>query len=309
MEVGAPDFKGEGEMTKAKVKAKLKAKLSSWWERWHLPFLMVLVSLLGVIIILVAYILLTEGKGDWQLLHDIGVGFLVAGILGITVDQVLRRQLAKEAFVASIGYILPDELKEEMKWIYEAHILCIEHIQTCKLTAIDDDTCILNVRTQRRFINVSGIRSLVEKCGVGIDEWFHKTGSSRILSFGYIKGDDKWDAKDESIKKTDCGWEIKGVPAIYLGASDELIVWSEVEEIKRTNDANYWAFEYPTRNPQVTIDAYKGIKTKVQFGYRLPAEQLGLNAYRLSGTLLPHQRIEIRWWREADSVNWKKGGS
>jgi len=278
---------------------------ASWWEKWRLSFLMILVSLLGIILILVAYILETRGKGDWQLLRDIGVGFLVAGILGITVDQVLKRQLARDAFKASIGYILPDELKGEMEWIYETHVLCVQHIQICKLTPIDDEYCKLHVTMHRTFQNISLSRTSIDKPGVGLDEWFHKVGSSQILRFGYVRGEEKWEADKNNFSKTECGWEIKDAKKISLAPNEEVTISFETEEIKRTNDANYWAFGYPTRSPQVIVEGYDGIHMKVRFGYRLPAELLGSNTYRLTGTLLPDQRVEIRWWKEKDSANWR----
>src|SRR5262249_54505662 len=40
-----------------------------------------------------------------------------AGVLGLTVDIFLKREIARDVFVAAFRYVLPDELKEEVRRI------------------------------------------------------------------------------------------------------------------------------------------------------------------------------------------------
>ncbi|MBV8952630.1 MAG: hypothetical protein JO179_00740, partial [Solirubrobacterales bacterium] len=43
----------------------------------------------------------------------LGESLIVAAALGLTVDFFYKRELARDAFEASLGYLLPDELKAE----------------------------------------------------------------------------------------------------------------------------------------------------------------------------------------------------
>lgn len=129
----------------------------SWWETQRVTLLSVFVFLVGIVLVVLSYVIYQNHQSDWQILRDIGSGFIVAGILGAGIDQILRRQLAEDAFKATIGYLLPDELKGEMQWIYEQSILCIQHIQTSELKPIQDnpDICELYTTIQRTYKNIS----------------------------------------------------------------------------------------------------------------------------------------------------------
>ena len=131
--------------------------------------------------------------------------------------------------------------------------------------------------------------------GLGIDEWFHEEGTSRIISFGFSKLGTKSEVL-EPIKRphTIAVKEQK----IALGPKEEVTVWFEAEEIKYRNDEQVWNFGSPTLNPTVNVKAFEGISIGVGFGYRSPAEELGIGIYRLKGTLLPSQILIIRWWRK-----------
>lgn len=282
-----------------------KTKMESLWERWGILAIMMFVFLFGVILLLLSILYLEPESTGRLLLEGLAIALIIAAVLGIGIESVFRRQLVTDAFKASIGYILPDELKGEMEWIYGTRILCTQHTQICKLTPIDDEHCRLHVTMHRTFQNISLSRASMDKPGVGIDEWFFKIGESRIIRFGYVQGEERWEADKSNIHKTECGWEIKDAKKISLAPREEVTISFETEEIKRTNDSNLWAFGFPTRSPQVIVESYEGIHMTVRFGYRSPAELIGTNTYRLAGTLLPDQRVEIRWWREEDSAKWK----
>lgn len=159
-------------------------KPKTWLERWRITAIMVFILLLGIILLFVGNLFL-QAWADWKFgLDSLAVALIIAGILGLTIDRFFRQQFAEDAFKASIGYVLPAELKGEMEWIYNCHIICTSHIQRFELLPIDDETCTIRVNTLRTLRNVG---SSVDHAnlGLGIDEWFHNTGSSRIISFGY----------------------------------------------------------------------------------------------------------------------------
>jgi len=293
-----------------RIRKEKNAMKKSWWETQRVTILMFGVFLVGIIILLISYQLNISHRGDWQLVHDIGIGFIVAGLLGAGIDQILRRQLAEDAFKATIGYLLPDELKGEMQWIYEQSILCIQHIQTSELRPIQDnpDICELYTTIQRTYENISANTediTLGGGWGGSIFEWFHKGYSSDILSFTYTTNTE--DAK--SILQKEYGeYGHIGVKEVKVKLAPGVTITTvmKTKEVKHTSDLDSWAFLYPTKNPQVTIKAYEGIKIRVIFGYREKAQKLSEDTFMLKGTLLRGQRLNIQWVRISDEEQWKK---
>ena len=271
-------------------------KKNRWWKHWHLP----LVFLIGFMLFLASHLLMHHGMVDWSLLHDIGVAFMIAAILSVTVDLAVRGQLVEDVFKASIGYILPKELKGELEWIYSSHILCAEHTQTCELHRIDNDTCTIHTNMIRKFRNIS---SSTEPLVIGgsLNEWCYHTGKSKIISFGYTKLGEEYEIK-ETVKKEGGIISIKE-QEVPLVPNEEVTVWFESEEVMRTADEQIWVFGCPTMNPSVTVKVFEGLSAAVNFGYRSPAEQLGIGTHRLKGTLLPGQGITVRWWDSSKSEN------
>jgi hypothetical protein len=277
-----------------------KRERKGWWARIpSTTMAMAFAFAFGILFVILSY-RFESTSWDHKLMHDIGIAFTVAGLLGVGVDQALRKQLAEDAFKASIGYLLPEELRGEMEWIYSTHILCVEHIQTCELREIDTDTCAIRIGILRKFRNISSSNETLT-LGVATDEWFHKGGTSKILAFGYTK----LGTKIESFEtvKTSHAISIKE-QEISLAPQEEIAAWFEVEEFKRRNDAQLFVFGYPTLNPMVTVRAFEGIEIEAGFGYRSTGEELAVGTYRLRGTLLPSQGIQIRWWEREKGEIW-----
>lgn len=281
----------------------VKMKPKIWWERWKITGIMLLVLLVGVVGLFACRLFLYEW--EWRLVvESVFVAILIAGILGLSIDRFFRQQFAEDAFKASIGYLLPGELKGEMEWIYKCHIICIHHFQRFELLSIDDELCTVHVNVNRTLHNISGGVESVE-LGVGVDEWFHKKGSSRIVTVGYLKQGKRWTESKEGIhidrKQTTINMKKRKVS---LAPNEKIDTWYEIEEIKRTNDIQGWNFAYPTLNPVVVVKAYEGLGVKVDFGYRIPSEQLSNDTYKLPGTLLPGQSLSVQWWRIEDANKW-----
>ena len=92
----------------------------SWWKQPTF-WILVGIAIFGIVIILITNFYIAEDRiGNWfTVINHIGIAFLVAGILGITIELFLSQRLAEDAFKATIGYLLPDELKPEMEWVYQ----------------------------------------------------------------------------------------------------------------------------------------------------------------------------------------------
>src|SRR4030042_848978 len=94
--------------------------LSKQWSiiRWLIP-----VALLGVILILIGNFC-EQQLGTWAfIIRDVGIAMLVAAILGVSIDLYLRQRLTEDVFKVAMGYILPEELRPEMEWVYKKNII------------------------------------------------------------------------------------------------------------------------------------------------------------------------------------------
>jgi hypothetical protein len=95
---------------------------------------------------------------------------LIAGILGLTVDTFLKREFARDVFVAAFRYVLPDELKEEVRRIISYKFLCTQSTTIIRLTTIDNDLMRAHISHERTFKNITDhAESFAGK--FAIDEW------------------------------------------------------------------------------------------------------------------------------------------
>lgn len=81
-------------------------------KRYNISLIMALVLAAGIIVVFLSYVFQQRISGLLEsILANVGIAMIVAGILGLTIDKLFRQQLAEDAFKASVGYILPEELK------------------------------------------------------------------------------------------------------------------------------------------------------------------------------------------------------
>jgi len=200
-----------------------------------LTIILAVILLFGMLLIVLSY---TPPLNNTQatnlgsdIAREIGIALVIASFLGASVEIFLRRQLAVDAFKATIGYLLPEELKGEMEWIYSTHILCVEHTQTCELSPIDDKMCAFYVKTIRKFRNISGSKESFP-LSTSVDEWFCEAHPSRIISFGYSK----LGTKRESFETVKNIHSISTKPQyVDLAPLEEIVEWFETEEILPRN--------------------------------------------------------------------------
>lgn len=258
--------------------------------------------LLGAVLIALSQLLNLADL--WKhLLRDFGIALVIAPILGFVVETRFRQRLVEDTFKASIGYLLPDELKEELQWIYTQGLLCVEHTQVCTLEISQEhpDCVILTGQLFRTFKNIGNSAFSFDR-GLAIDEWHHPSGlTSRILLEGREIEHDRRERSGTEIpiERDGAAVRISHPETISIPPQAILKVWVKYQEIKRENDAHEMVFRFPTINPQVILNLEEPMQAEVGFGHRA---QAGLkpeagNRYQLSGTLLPNQHIRIRWWR------------
>src|SRR5215472_595274 len=71
--------------------------------------------------------------------HEIGVALIIASLLGGSVDIYLRQGIAKDAFEGAMGYFLPSEIKEAVKYLGSIDWFAEEFSLTVKLEKMPND--------------------------------------------------------------------------------------------------------------------------------------------------------------------------
>lgn len=246
--------------------------------------------------------------------RDMGIAVLISVIVGWAIEWMHRQRLLEDVFKASVGYILPEELKDEVRALYEARFVCVEHVQESQLLPIDEhpNLVCLKTRVRRTFKNATSSKQDLES-RVSVTEWFnHPALRSRVLGMGAVLSDGC------QITKFHCGRETQGgkMNKIY-GVLDETITldldktctcWHETIETKRVTDVANFVFEYPTRNPHATLEPQlPNMIGIVRFNsrHRGDVDKIG-TTMRMNGTLVPYQGIELRWFPNQDYEAWAK---
>src|SRR5207244_2875635 len=114
----------------------------------------------------------------------------IAMVIGLTVDQFLSKRFAREAFLASVGYVLPQELRPEMQWLCQLRVLCTQDVVLCTFTPIGDSVKFHVHRTQV-VKNISNATYSLP-VGLGIDQWFRSEADSRIIKFAFVTDRQNW---------------------------------------------------------------------------------------------------------------------
>jgi hypothetical protein len=237
--------------------------------------------------------------------------------IGLGVDFAIKIRLAQDVFEASVGYVLPNDLKPEVRAVFDVHIVCIDHRQRCVLKKVDQ-TVILKEEIRRTLKNISDVAQPFP-IFLAVDEWFNPLGRSQILNLGYSMGDKETIIVREGRLAQGEGnrmWMDDHVlhaegKQVSLDAKKEIRIWQEFIEYKQANDDHFMFFTAPSKDPEVTFDVEDESGETLAtagFAHRLQNDVIsrGPCTVVLPGTLLPLQSIQIRWWnKEANASNVK----
>ena len=225
----------------------------------------------------------------------LGEALLIAGLLAISVDWFFKQQLVHDAFEASFGYLLPEGLKPEVRWLVGQQLLCVEYDQHFKLTEHGDQLRV-DIDLSRRIVN-AGPNTFHFEPEVWIDEWFQDVPSDIDILEVY-RGNDRLSALQDrtAIVREACAVRVK-LPGIDLDPTEDLREHWHGHEIKPRNGSYSQTVRFAVSNPTISVETCQGIKAEVQFGHRTPAARM-TDRWLLQGMLLPNQMIMIRWWEE-----------
>jgi len=239
---------------------------------------------------LVGVFLIVRTSGFW--IH-IGIALLVTGLLGLTIDKYLKRELSKEAVKAALGYVLPDALKEEMRWVVGLKFLAIEHAIKYEIRINEDGkTVSLHVEMTRRLKNFTETSQTITP-SLSIDEMGINGKPSRIEEFCYHLKNHAWKYIDGGKTKSKGDiLEITANKKERVPPDEWIEIKSKFQETKQINDVHFMVLTNPTVQPTISIQADNGIEHREGFTHRNgePRDDM------LKGTLLPYHSIYVRWW-------------
>jgi hypothetical protein len=276
-----------------------KWNLTEWISRAQIKIWLIL----GAIILIGAAGSLWYESLPWSWLSHVAQALcpplFTAGVLGLTVDAFLKREIARDVFVAAFRYVLPDELKDEVKRIIDYKFLCTESLSVVTIVPLPNNLVRVHISHERTFKNITG-HTEPFIATFALDEWGFADKSE--IEACYLMADGTTTNATENPeyenKKDAIGRKSEPV-AVKPGAIIRTVV--KGFEIHRDNDQVHMEFGHPSTNPVVRVEAPQGISHSCSFG--IPNEKIIRSnitkQYKLEGTQFPGQHTRIRWWPES----------
>jgi hypothetical protein len=122
-----------------------------------------------------------------DLILAVGTALIIAAVLAATVDQWLKQRLLRDAFKELFGWLLPEQLREELSWVYEQPLLCDRHELILRLTEADDDLLTLRMESHRDVRNITS-HMIPWRPIFAVDEWFYTGRPSQVISMRISRG-------------------------------------------------------------------------------------------------------------------------
>ena len=241
-----------------------------------------------------------------QLAEHIATAILIACFLGLTIDLWLKKQLTEDVFSAAMGYELPEDLKQEVRYVYGNKLLCKHHQQNADIVDLGNGFVSITIGVERTIENIGETPQTLH-VAVGMDEWFVPSHPSQLLECSYVKNGVHSDVSLLKTEKRDAGFRTEYPEDVKLAPKESITVYTKMSETKPRNGDHFFAFSCATNGPAVTVSAPPDIGWNVHFTHRHPAD-IGKysNTYTLNGLLLPHQAIRIHWWDKKANEAWKQ---
>jgi hypothetical protein len=295
-------------------------------------------------LILLALVGLALSAFDWghalvswtHIRTALGESLIVAAALGLTVDYFYKRELARDAFEASLGYLLPGELKAELRWIYGQQLIAVEHEMRVVLSLLDDHESgaprrvRVEFETWRTIRNVSNER-VEHPTFASVEEWFrgedsdisvieciHRgrryLGGELVAREADLDGDSNGHSEPSSpaLAPSRLDWHRPGIERalgarVVLEPGEQAVFRYGGHEVHYDSGAFQYPYGAPTCRPAVRVEAPPGLRAEVWFGNRGRSEVTEIGGrYVLPNVLLPFQPIVIRWWPEDKHAEWRR---
>jgi hypothetical protein len=265
--------------------------------RYALMGAVILISTLGIV-----GSHLIDAKFWKEFIGHIGTAGIIAGLLGLTIDYWMRKQIVDDVFEAAFGYALPDDIKEEMRAVYSNNVICESHEHLIELEQIDDDLVRVTMSIERTLKNLGNVTQELP-IKLGTDDFSFRL-PSEVLDFKYRFGSGNFIDCLSLCKKRRRGRFIEA-KAVKLPSEATITFLQKFTEIHRANDLTFIQFSRATRNPRLRVAVPDDYEYEIGFSHRTPPVKSHYSgAHELPGIMLPHQSIQFRWWRREQAERW-----
>jgi hypothetical protein len=272
-----------------------------------------LLGLIGVLILVLAHSKAIEAPEIWRdLSAELGRALLIAALLGVVIDEALKRDLIRDAVSAALGYLLPQELKQELGWIYGQQVMASQSFHVRLEHIPKDRVVILHGTVQRKLTNKAGKEITVDVQG-GVEEWFIPGRETKLHSCIYVRHDKSTGKKTQTnvcIGKGQYGLTY-GPAVVPLAPEESIDVTFSYAMPHADHGLEVLSFRYPLVEPTILVEAPDSLLVSATFSHRTryrdeaPPES-GVISHRLEGVLLPHQDIRIYWHRKDVFDAWSR---
>ncbi|HXC27609.1 MAG TPA: hypothetical protein VNV38_06610 [Stellaceae bacterium] len=237
----------------------------------------------------------TNLAADHGVVEAIGTAFLVAAILGFTIDRWMKAEIASDVFRSTLGYILPPEFQGEIAKIVSFKFIGDEHEMWYDIEQITSDTISCRVRCERTLRNITNV-SQKQNASIHIDDWGFDNKSA-------IHRCEIHDS-DGRLLENMIGVEARSDSTLYAETREVSVepgstirVVTDFVEIRRVNDQIVTVFLAPSKNPRVHLNC-KNFQFVLDFG--VLEQKTGMSAvsttHTLHGIYFPPAPIRLRWW-------------
>jgi hypothetical protein len=242
-------------------------------------------------------------------IEHIGAALFIAAVLGLTIHWWLTKQITEDVFTAAMGYELPPELRDEIRYVYGSRLICEEHVQAVQIEDLGNNFVRITLGLERTIKNIGETPQQIPLY-IATDEWGVEGYPSQILELGYQYEDERrlivfpGDNRKEKFESGNRpqGPTVKRKSNLTLKPKKRLTIFSKCCETKPYSGEHFFHFEIATKNPRVQVTA-PGFEWVVGFAHRdEPRRGAYSETVQLTGLLLPHQNIRVRWWRGPPST-------
>lgn len=283
--------------------ANMEEQKTAWQKHSSTVLFFLAFTALGVLLVFVKPYLWDVAR---PIADSIAVALFTAAAIGLTADLYFRKQLASDVFEATLGYLLPKELRPQMRWIYKHQLICTSDQFRFDLSPVKEEHIRVHVTRIQTLENKGSDKAKLTPA-LGIDEWFVKDYPSRLIDFTCTLGSKRWSINEGQPKKNECGLAIQS-KEFEIPPGEQMYIKSEFEEFRHMNDAFLYRYKYPTLKTEVTVKAFEAIGKRTRFATKDDPQPMAIGGDTdvLNAVTLPYQYVQVRWWRKTDAEEWMR---
>ncbi len=261
--------------------------------------LLVVIFVLGAILIFFSEYF--RPAWNFGLMHELGIAFVVASVLGATIEITLVTKLSRDVFEATLGYILLPDFRNEVARITGYKFLCEHHFLLIEVTLWSAHVVEVTTSIERRGRNITAYPEKLFAY-LYIDDWGFADGLSRILECRLIANNRHFEGHKVTAEASSrVKWQSDEAE---IGPSGTFTMLSKYTEYRRDNDVVYYFFGMPTKNPEIEVRLPPELDYSISFGGADPAIERSQYAdgSQSNGMYFPHQAMSVRWWPKAPAA-------